>query len=92
MTRPIVTAAEKKANATRYCTSPRRHHAVVLKTHRKRDFDFLVKTHMKTMKQGRDKAVANANKILDGPNASFYVPQPSTPPYCGYSCTSPRYP
>ena len=85
MTRPIVTAAEKKANATSYCTSPRRHRAVVLKTHHKRDFDFLVKTHMKTMKQGRDKAGANANKILDG-----LYSQPSMLPCYGYSCTSPR--
>ena len=61
MTRPIVTPEEKKANATRYCTSPRQRRNALrwsLKTTRDRDFAFLVKTHMKNMRQGRAKAIA----------------------------------
>ena len=95
MTRPIVTP--KRANATPPakgggCTSPRPTRNAALKTLRDRDFAFLVKTHMKTMKQGRDKAVANANKLLDGPRAWLYTKPPAEDPSWrySYSCTSPR--
>jgi hypothetical protein len=44
MTRPIVSAQEKKANATRYCTSPR-----PLQAARKRDFNALVQSCIKTV-------------------------------------------
>ena len=90
MSRPIVTAAEKKANATHYCTSPRHSSNAALKASRDSDFAFLVKTHMKTVRQGRAKAIANATAIINT-CTNFYTATPPEYPCCyAYSCTSPR--
>ena len=95
MTRPIVTAAEKKANATRYCTSPppwgRR--TAALKASRDRDFAFLVKTYMKT-KMSKARAIEHATAVINA-QADLYTSAkggaPPEEPVWGYSCTSPRY-
>ena len=95
MTRPIITAEEKKANATRYCTSPRLRRTAALKASRDRDFASLVKNCMKT-KMSKARAIEHATAVINA-NADLYTPAkggaepPAEHPYLwGYSPTSPR--
>ena len=94
MTRPIVTAEEKKANATRYCTSPRPQRNAALKVARKRDFNDLVKSCIKKAGMSKARAIEHATAAINA-NADLYS-APSGPPLVaerflwGYSPTSPR--
>ena len=90
MTRPIVTAAEKKANATRYCTSPRPQRSAALKAARERDFASLVKSCIK-VKMSKARAIEHATAVINA-NADLYTTAEDEPPahMWGYSCTSPR--
>ena len=90
MSRPIVTAAEKKANATHYCTSPRHSSNAALKASRDSDFAFLVKIHMKNVRQGRTKAIANATAIINAREHLYTNAGPPQEPCWSYSPTSPR--
>ena len=87
MTKPIVTPAEKKANATRYCTSPRPRR---LKVARKRDFDDLVKSCIKG-KLSKPQAIHFATEVLKANEdlSSETTGQPAERLW-GYSPTSPR--
>ena len=91
MTKPIVTAAEKKANATRYCTSPRPRHNAALKASSERDFASLVKTCMKT-KMSKARAIEHATTVINA-QADLYTNAAGGPAqacFWGYSPTSPR--
>ena len=93
MTRPIiVTAAEKKANATRYCTSPRPRSNAALKASCDRDLTFLVKTYMKT-KMSKARAIEHATAVINA-QADLYTsaggPEPAQAYFWDYSPTSPR--
>ena len=94
MTKPIiVTPAEKKANATRYCTSPRPQRNAALKVARKRDFDDLVKSCIK-VGMSKARAIEHATAACNA-NADLYTTTAVEPPTAerflwGYSPTSPR--
>ena len=88
MTRPIVTAAEKKANATRYCTSPRPQRSAARKAAHERDFDSLVKSCIKVKMMSKARAIEHATAVINA-NADLYIP-PAHNITWGYSCTSPR--
>ena len=90
MTRPIVTPAEKKANATRYCTSPRPQRNAALKVARKRDFDDLVKSCIKA-KMSKPRAIQFATAVLKA-NEDLYseTTGQTAERLWGYSPTSPR--
>ena len=83
MTKPIVTAQEKKANATRYCTSPRPQR---LKAARKRDFNDLVKSCIK-VGMSKPRAIEHATAAF---NANAFAEPPAKRFLWGYSPTSPR--
>ena len=61
MTKPIVSAQEKKANATRYCTSPRPQR---LQAARKRDFNALVQSCIKTGGMSKPQAMHFATEVF----------------------------
>ena len=90
MTRPIITAEEKKANATRYCTSPRPQRNAARKAARERDFASLVKSCMK-VKMSKPRAIEHATAVINA-NADLYsAPSgPTVERLWGYSPTSPR--
>ena len=72
MTKPIVTAAEKKANATRYCTSSRPQRNAALKVARKRDFNDLVKSCIK-VGMSKPRAIEHATAAF---NANAFANKP----------------
>ena len=88
MTRPIITAEEKKANATRYCTSPRPQRNAARKAARERDFASLVKSCMKT-KMSKARAIEHATTVINA-NADLYAPAEPPAHMWGYSPTSQR--
>ena len=71
MTRPIITAEEKKANATRYCTSPRPQRNAARKAARERDFASLVKSCIK-VKMSKARAIEHATAVINA-NADLYT-------------------
>ena len=87
MTRLIVTAAEKKANATRYCTSPRPQRSAARKAARERDFASLVKSCIK-VGMSKPRAIEHANAVMHA-NVDLYT-EGGSPRLWGYSPTSPR--
>ena len=88
MTRPIVTPAEKKANATRYCTSPRPQR---LKAARKRDFNALVHSCIKTGRMSKQRAIHFATEVFKK-NEDLYsdTTAQTAERLWGYAPTSPR--
>ena len=93
MTRPIITAEEKKANATRYCTSPRPQRSAARKAARERDFASLVKSCIK-VGMSKPRAIEHANAVMHA-NADLYTSGGTSGPTAerlcwGYLPTSPR--